>query len=529
MNRFTAVLIICLALFVSALMADAATLADPASTQIETTQDRDYPVAPRFVAEWEPAEGAIVRYSWGQPLSLLANISQQSKLFVIVTAGSQQAAYNSLNSGGANMGNVVFINATTDSYWVRDYGPWTIFDGGEMKIIDTDYNRPRPNDEVIPVTIANFLGLDYYFMPLVHAGGNIMCDGHEAAMSTHLVVEENSNLSLSQIKTLMQQYLGVTDYQIYTDPNNTYIDHIDCWAKLLDVDKVLIRSVPTSHPQYDEIEATVDEWEAKTSGYGTPYRIFRVYTPNNEPYTNSFILNNNIYVPKMNNSNDAAAVAAYQAAMPGYTVTNYYYASYESTDALHCRINTVFDSQMIHVWHVPPSSATANSAIAINAEISHSNPLAENTYVAYRHGASGEWQYADLVYVSGEIWTAEVPTPQYGETLYYYILATDTTERTTKLPLCGAEDPFEILVDVNSLAAPDAAISYVAESGDYVQIEWNSIPNAVYYQIWASDDPVGTFQFLAETTDTNWNDMDLSHDRRFYRVLAADESYFTAK
>ena len=74
MNRFTAVLIICLALFVSALMADAATLADPASTQIETTQDRDYPVAPRLVAEWVGAEGGMVRYCWGQRVWLLANM-----------------------------------------------------------------------------------------------------------------------------------------------------------------------------------------------------------------------------------------------------------------------------------------------------------------------------------------------------------------------------------------------------------------------------------------------------------------------
>ncbi|HOY85595.1 MAG TPA: agmatine deiminase family protein, partial [Candidatus Syntrophosphaera sp.] len=680
-----------------------------------TVEALPYPANPRFVAEWEPAQGAIVRYPLGQPYSLLADISEETMLYVVVASGSQSTAASALSANGVNMANVAYINASTDSYWIRDYGPWFIFDGGELKVVDFEYNRPRPNDDIIPVTVANYFGLDYYTMDLVATGGNIMCDGHEAAMSTQLIAEENTGYTEAEIEALMEQYLGVTDYQLFTDPNNTYIDHIDCWGKLLDVDKVVIRSVPTNHAQYDEIEATVDEWEAKTSGYGTPYQIFRVYTPNDEPYTNSFILNQNIYVPLMGTANDAAAIAAYQAAMPGYTVTGYTYTNYESTDALHCRINTIFDEQMIHAWHVPPTSATANSSVTLNVEITHSNPLdGGSTYIAYRHSTTGEWLTVPLTLVSGNIWTASVPTPALGQTLYYYILATDTTDRTATLPLCGADDPYEVLVDIpgantaptialpetlefdmngslvvdfsqyvddvdgdpltlnysgntnvsvsidglsvtftatqdwdgsenltftvsdgqenandtvtvtvnfvnhaptltlpvegfefymnatlevdfspyiedldghtvtltvgdsdyieaaivghmvtfsaptdwfgfetlnfvvddgyavgfasvevrvilNHLAIPDIAISYVDAASDYVKVEWAAIPNANYYQVWASEDPYGTYTFLGETTDAWWYDMDLSHAMRFYKIIASDESYLITK
>lgn len=579
-----------------------------------TVVENPYPVNPRFVAEWEPAQGALVRYPLGLPYSLLVALSNNGLLYVVVSSSSQSACNSSLSSNGVNMANVRYINATTDTYWIRDYGPWTIFNGdNEMQIVDFDYNRPRPNDDIIPVTVANYLGIDYYHMDLTATGGNVMCDGHEAAMSTQLILEENSSLTQAQIDALAENYLGVTDYQFYVDPNNTYIDHIDCWGKLLDVDKVLIRSVPTSHAQYDEIEAVVDDWESRTSGYGTPYQIFRVYTPNNEPYTNSYIMNKRIFVPLMGTANDAAAIAAYQAAMPGYTVTGYTHTTWESTDALHCRVNTVFDAQMVHGWHVPPTSATANSNLAINVHITHANPLnAASTYVAYRHSASGVWQYAPLSNVSGNDWTATVPTPALGQTVYYYILATDTTARNATLPLCGALDPFEVVVDIpagnnpptitlpasfsfamngslaidfssfvddaddddltlscsgnsNVFAAieglnvtfsatadwygteslvftvsdgTDAAsdtvsvivnLTYLAEpvaavscSAGNVNVSWPAVPNAVSYEVWACDDPYGTYSLQGRTADLYWTELVSAEARRFYKVLATD-------
>ncbi len=420
------------------------------------------PVNPRFVAEWEPAKGAIVRYPFGQPYPLLKDMSNNGLLYVVVTSASQSACNTALSNNGVNMGNVRYINASTDSYWTRDYGPWTIFEGsGQMKIVDFTYNRPRPNDDILPVTVANYLGVGYYSMPLVATGGNVMCDGHAAMMSTQLILEENPTLTEAQIDVMAQQYLGITDYQFYVDPNNTYIDHIDCWGKLLDVDKVIIRQVPTSHAQYSDIEATVAAWQAKTSGYGTPYKIYRVNTPNNEPYSNSYIMNKAIYVPKMGNAtNDNAALAVYQSAMPGYTVIGYTHTNWESTDALHCRVNTVYDEQMIHAWHVPPISATGNSTVAINVELTHANTLSSaGTYVAYRHTTTGTWLNAPLTFVTGTIWTANVPTPAYNQTLYYYILATDTTGRTVTMPLCGSNDPFKLRVNIpGANTAPTIAL-----------------------------------------------------------------------
>lgn len=407
-----------------------------------------YPVQPRFVAEWEPAQGAIVRYPFGQPYSLLRDLANDALLYVIVSSTYQSTAHSNLQANGVNMANVHYVNAASDSYWVRDYAAWTILDAEHnMHLVDFNYNRPRPNDNLMPSVFASYLSTGLYDLQMNHTGGNIMTDGMGKAMSTQLVSSENSNLSAVQINQRFSDLLGITEYQIYTDPTNTYIDHIDCWAKLVDVDKVLIRRVPASHPQYNAIEQSVAQWQAKTSSYGQPYRIFRVDTPNNEPYSNAFIMNANIYVPQMNSSYDAAALAVYRTAMPGFTVRGYIHSTYESTDALHCRVNTVFDAQMIAVRHSPVSDLTAYQEYTLSVEIDHANPLhAEQSFIAWSTSSSGPWQQSSLSHNNGSSYSASITTSAHLSSIYYWIQASDSTGRITTLPLCAGLDPFVALV-----------------------------------------------------------------------------------
>lgn len=413
------------------------------------------PNQPRFVAEWEPAQGAIIRYPLGLPYTLIADLSNNGLLYVLVSTANQSACNTALSGNSVNMTNVRYINADTDSYWVRDFGPWTIFDANNvMKIVDFPYNRPRPNDDAAPIAIANYLGTPYYTMSVSHTGGNIMTDGQGKAMSTQLVLEENTSLSQAQINEQFQTYLGISEYQLYPDPNNTYIDHIDCWAKLLDVDKVMIRSVGSSHAQYSAIEAVVNTWRGKTSSYGTPYKIYRVYTPNDEPYSNAYILNKRIYVPQMGTANDAAALLAYRNAMPGYTVTGYSYSTFESTDALHCRVNTVFDAQMVSVRHTPPTSAQATVSLSLPVSIAHTNAVnTSSSYVSWKTGSNGVWQNSSLV-ASGNVWSTSITAPALGDTIFYWIKATDSTNRSVSLPLCAGDDPFRLVVNI---PAPNVA------------------------------------------------------------------------
>ena len=202
----------------------------------------DPPPAPvHSIAEFASQKGVLVRYPFGIPIALIKELSMGDQVTTIVADQIEEnTVISQYQSNGVNMDNCNFLHAPTDSYWTRDYGPWFILDGNnEIAIVDFPYNRPRPNDDNLPGFVADMMDVPMYGMDLIHTGGNWMCDGMSEGASTDLVWQENPTLSQQQVDNLVDDYLGVTDYHVVDDPNNTYIDHIDCWGKFLDVDKIL--------------------------------------------------------------------------------------------------------------------------------------------------------------------------------------------------------------------------------------------------------------------------------------------------
>ena len=294
----------------------------------------------RNIAEFEPMEGVLITYNNGFGIGYNL-ISALSNITTVMTVASSEAQKNQIigwyEANGVNLDNCTFLIAGSNSYWTRDYGPWYVAYGeDQIGIIDMIYNRPRPLDDVIPQHIANQLGLEWFGMDLITAGGNYMTDGQGMSLSTNLTEEENPDLTNAEMDQMVLDYLGVEQYDRVDDPTGMYIQHIDTWGKYLDVDKILLPLVPANHPHYDEIEATVDFMETLTSSYGTPYEIYRINTPNNEPYTNSLIINDHVFVAVTGSEWDDDAIATYQEAMPGYTVVGIT-GSWLSSDALHCR------------------------------------------------------------------------------------------------------------------------------------------------------------------------------------------------
>ncbi len=407
------------------------------------------PVGPvRNIAEFDKMEGVLVRYPFGIPINLIALMSEDIIVTTIVSNQSQQnTVLNLYQSNGVNTENCNFLIAPTDSYWTRDYGPWYIADANNnIAIVNFPYNRPRPNDNDVPIEMANFLGIDLYGMNLIHTGGNYMTDGMGISASSNLVWDENPQLTHEQINQKMHDYLGIDTYHVVQDPNNTYIDHIDCWGKFLAPNKVLIRSVPQSHPQYDEIEETAQYFASQTSSYGTPYNVYRVYTPSNQPYTNSLILNNKVFVPIVDSPYDDDAIEVYQEAMPGYQIIGIEEDPshpWESTDALHCRTKGIADRNMLYVKHIPISgNVDTDTDYEITAEIipySHQNVIPESTLVFYKIN-DNEFTAIQMTHTTGYYYTATIPEQPEGSTVFYYIHSVDLAGNRANHPFIGAPD-----------------------------------------------------------------------------------------
>ncbi|MFW5974576.1 MAG: agmatine deiminase family protein, partial [Bacteroidota bacterium] len=222
----------------------------------------------RAIAEYEPMESVLIRYPLGIPLDLVADFSEEILVSTIVSGTYEENnATEDFEDAGVNMDNVKFIHAPTDSYWTRDYGPWYVEYGDQqIGIINFPYNRPRPNDDDIPIIIADSLGLELFGMDMVHTGGNYMATGLTQAASTTLVYDENDHTP-EELDQMALDYLGVEQYHFNEDPLDDYIEHIDTWAKFLDTDKIIIGQVPEDDYRYEDFEAVADYYENTLSDW----------------------------------------------------------------------------------------------------------------------------------------------------------------------------------------------------------------------------------------------------------------------
>ena len=412
----------------------------------------------RNVAEFESMEGVLIRYTFGISYTVIAEMSEDVTVYTIVASSSEQSTVLSqYQSHGVNTANCEFLIAASDSYWTRDYGPWFIFNGNdELGVIDFNYNRNRPNDNQIPSKFALYKGFPSYYIPLTHTGGNYMTDSEGISISTDLVLSENPGLTQSQINQIMYDYLGITTYHAVPDALGDYIEHIDCWAKLLSPDTIMVIQSSPAHAHYDDFEEAAQYFENQTTCYGTAYNVVRVYTHLNEPYINSLILNNKVFVPITGSQWDDEALVAYEAAMPGYEVLGFT-GSWQSTDALHCRAIGIPDPEMLYIKHTPLSGTIDGDegvTVAFDA-IAYSGYAIDisESMVLWKEN-SGDWQTSVLQATGGDGYQA-ILTPEHNNSLIsYYIYIEDTHGITANHPYIGAPDPHQFTVQITESNAP---------------------------------------------------------------------------
>ena len=409
-------------------------------------RETDPPPTPvRNVAEYERMQGVLIRYPFGISTEMISEMSEDITVYCLVSSSQQSSAFNALENGGVNLDNVEFVIGSTDSYWTRDYGPWWVVDGDRnMAVVDFTYNRPRPNDNDAPLKMSNHLEVPFYASDIVHTGGNYMTDGLGISASTDIVYTENS-IPDEDVDSLMQDYYGIDIYHVVDDPNNTYIDHIDCWGKYLSTTKVLIREVPESHPQYDEIEEAAEYFSNSLNKWGEPWELFRVWTPGNQPYTNSLILNEKIFVPITGGSWDDEALTVYETAFPGYEVLGFS-GSWESTDALHCRTKGIPDLQMLQIIHNPLNDGSepdinGYSLDALFDDLSGTGLIEDSMKVFWKTTGSETWDSHTLsrssVPEEQNVWTGSIPAIVDSGSIQYFLQGADSSGRIEKSPLAG--------------------------------------------------------------------------------------------
>ncbi|MBN1340085.1 MAG: agmatine deiminase family protein [Bacteroidales bacterium] len=426
----------------------------------------------RMVAEWEPAVGTLIRWPLGIPSDLVAELASDDSLFVLVESYYQRdQAINAFTGWGVNMNHCRFIFAPTYSHWTRDWGPQFIFDqNGKGGIADPVFNgypwvpgcfqeqnalpeispeRPKTKgweeDDAVNIILADSFRCPLISLPVYLTGGNIMTDGQGTAVSTKQMLDENYPGCDEECfrKTAMDS-LGINRYLIVDNPEIFGIQHIDCYARFLDEETVMVKEVFVWHPEYDCVEELAHTFMNDTSCYGRPFNVVRVYCDSyngNETaaYTNSLILNRKVLVPLFGIASDQEALNTYAASMPGYEVLGFPYSEWYYYDALHCRTMGIFDRKMLIIRHKPlQGNIQVDPDLKIRAMIddrSEAGLIPDELLLHWREEGSNSWNISVFAPLTGlDSFAATMPVQIPGKIMEYYISAADASGRVESLP-----------------------------------------------------------------------------------------------
>ncbi len=336
--------------------------------------------APPSGAVWTPAEyelldGVLVR--WGSYNSLLtefivgvSDADNDSTAWVLVETSSQQSSCTStLEGAGADMTNVEFITYDGDSVWIRDYGPQFFYEGANRAMMDHTYNRNRPKDNAFPAFLAELWNEPLYDIGLTHGAGNFHCVSTGDTFMSTLILNENPGYAENEIKQIFLDYHNV-DVIIYERLPSS-IDstgHIDMWLLPLSDTDILVSEFASGTGK-TITDTGANDLESR--GYTVWRTPAWVSVGTHYTYTNASIVNNKVFIPKFNHSNDATALSVYQTAMPDHEIIQVDCSSIiNAAGAIHCAMKHVNASAvpLLISGHIMDSDSIPINGVLVSAD-----------------------------------------------------------------------------------------------------------------------------------------------------------------
>lgn len=452
----------------------------------------------RTAAEWEPAIGVMFAFPPVIPKELIIEFANDTHIYPIVNgeAGKKEAE-KWFTRWGIDMTNVTFINLKFDYDIVvpRDWGPSAVYmKDGSYRLTDgqftvsaplTDlacndsldlpkYKNGKPYhstnaDEAI-LKIADQLEFEVFDLPFANTGGNVLTDGIGTAFSTCVLLAENRFLGINDqdFFQLNDSLLGFTNYHIISNFDLYGIQHIDCMLKPVDEETLLVAEPPEDHELFSIYEEIVkNELSKLKTAYGRPYKIRRIkiarfFEDYLTAYTNSLILNENVYVPLYGIKEDSLALKTWASVLPGYTIKGFDYfldkqpfksnfpfddyieygvnVGWAYDDALHCRTRAIWDSEMIFisVKKILPEIHIDQEAILHATIIDYSSKdlSANEIFLNWRIKGGHEWNKASMsIDNNPNHWISTIPKHEKGTTIEYFVEANSISGKTQRKPI----------------------------------------------------------------------------------------------
>lgn len=470
------------------------------------------PLVPvRTAAEWEEIEYLVIRWT-NSFQNILLQIVQAAttECKVLITTQNQGNVSSFLTSNGVDMSQVEFLNAPSNSIWIRDYAGNTIYENDveDRALVDWIYNRPRPLDDIMPAAQAAYLDIPIYTTnsganDLVNTGGNFMSDGLGNAFSSKLVLQENapgnpygvSSKTEAEIDDIMFNYQGITNYIKMDQTPYDPIDHIDMHMKLLDEQTLLVSRYPDGVADGPQIEANIDYVTSTfQTPFGTDYKVKWIDAPpstgGNHPdtggyyrtYTNSIFINKTILVPTYRPEVDADALAQYEEMLPGYNVVGIDVDNpgenlISLVGAIHCITHSIGVANPLWIVHQPLEEVNTTADIPLEAMIKHNTGIQE-AKVFWREVGETIYQETPMSFDSDDVWITNLTVPSNATSIEYYIWAEANSGKSMTRPIVAPEGywTFDITnLSVSELAENNIVGPYPNPAKNEVSFNLNNI------------------------------------------------------
>ena len=439
---------------------------------------------PRSMAEWEEMQAIVI--TWTQYRPILAEIVRHAvpEAKVLIVNRNEQSVRDYLSARGIDPDdNIEYINAEYNSIWVRDYGgnPAYLGDVDSLVLVDWIYNRPRPDDDLVPAAVAEHLGVPLLStteapFDLVNTGGNYMSDGSGRAFSSKLVLDENgpqniwgiSNHDEEDVDAIMQQFLGIEEYVKMTVLPYDAIHHIDMHMKLVDEQTMVVGEYPEGIADGPQIEANLQYvLEQFKTATGQEYRVVRIPMPPDQfdrfpdqggfyrTYANAMIVNRTVLVPTYELQYDTTALRIWQETMPGYEIVGIDCNSIiPASGALHCITKEVGVADPLWIRHFQPFEAMAGEATQITATVRHSSGI-DQVVLYYKTSAMADYAEVDMTQAGAHDWVATLPGFEGGEEVRYYFRATAVSGKEVLRPLPAPAGYFQLKIEESTTSTTE--------------------------------------------------------------------------
>ncbi len=426
----------------------------------------------RTMAQWEEVQALVITWTGFPSIQTQMVDAAQEEGDVIIICTDSNTVKSTLTNAGVPLMNLDFIEANYNSIWIRDYGAHTIYKNevDSLLLVDWIYNRPRPDDDVLPDIYAAHRNVGLHATTgnptkLMNTGGNWMVDGFGTAFASELILDENDgagdygslvypNHTESAIDAIMSDFMGITRYiKMPTLPYDG-IHHIDMHMKLTDEETILMGEYPIGVSDGPQIESNMNLVATNfNSVFGTPYKWVRIPQPPStggahpdnggyyRTYTNNVIINKTVLVPFYRTEYDTIAQRILEGVYPGYTIVGIDVDNSGSTliaqsGAIHCISNLIGADNPLLISH--------QQLVDTYDDV---NPYLVDAYITNKSGINNATLYWSLTEGSGysaiamtlasptNHWEANIPAQVPGTRIYYYIHAESNNGKQQVRPM----------------------------------------------------------------------------------------------